>query len=586
MLKTDTKEHYKMYKSGKQMVNAMLLSALIVTGGLTLSQTAKADTVGNASSQPTVQTTVNSAQSTTDATPQSMPTQSAVPTQSPAADVNTANSAPTAQPVSAQPVSNNQTNSASNVSNQTPTTTLNVQPVQPAQRFAATSRANLYVQRLAQTNQQSTAQNVSGSFKPLTDDNSPLEIKMNHPWAIQKVNWSFDVTADQLHAGQPILIGYFYNTYHNDATNGQLSYAISNGPMPLVKNGTNYGTIEARYDWNLGQNAALAFWLKPNTNVNVTGIQHFTYSTPQASLVDWLISPANFQGANSVDDQLQMRDPNGKVLQQASIKLDRPIVSISKDKYQYTSGSDIWFDDANSVRLSANAEYDPANINGYITYSMHVTNDPNNPFIKMSPKITFTLDYGIRSFNSSNEGMDEFIQAMDDLTEQATQAADGLSIAQLEAQNIIGIQYSRQADGSYNIVAKIKNQDITNAVNKYWDTDFGNWKTYSWARAQDSNPDQATTNTANHYKNDKHEITIWFDGVTTDSTEKATLTEDIISGNAFHGDGATFRNTLTASNSPIQLMASGQSAVKLHVINAQNGADLVPLDLLQCKAKG
>ena len=37
MLKTDTKEHYKMYKSGKQMVNAMLLSALIATGGLALS---------------------------------------------------------------------------------------------------------------------------------------------------------------------------------------------------------------------------------------------------------------------------------------------------------------------------------------------------------------------------------------------------------------------------------------------------------------------------------------------------------------------------------------------------------------------
>lgn len=330
--------------------------------------------------------------------------------------------------------------------------------------------------------------------------------------------------------------------------------------MPLVKNGTNYGTIEARYDWNLGQNAAIAFWLKPNTNVNVTGIQHFTYSTPQASLVDWLISPDNFQGANSVDDQLQMRDPNGKVLQQASVKLDRPIVSVSKGKYQYTSGSNIWFDDANSVRLSANAEYDPANTNGYITYNMHVTNDPNNPFIKMRPKIAFTLDYGIRSFNSSNEGMDEYIQAIDSLTEQATQAADGLSIAQLEAQNIIGIQYSRQADGSYNIVAKIKNQDITNAVNKYWDTDFGNWKTYSWARAQDSNPDQATTNTANHYKNDKHEITIWFDGITADPTEKATLTEDIMSGNAFHGDGATFRNTLTASNSPIQLMAHGHAS--------------------------
>ena len=107
MLRSDPRIHYKMYKAKKNMVYAALFS-FAVLGGLGLSQNAKADTVENNNTAPTVQTTVNSAQSTTDAIPQSMLTQSAVPT----------------QPVSAQPVVNNQANSASNVSNQTPTTIL------------------------------------------------------------------------------------------------------------------------------------------------------------------------------------------------------------------------------------------------------------------------------------------------------------------------------------------------------------------------------------------------------------------------------------------------------------------------------
>ena len=187
MLRSDLRIHYKMYKAKKNMVYAALFS-FAVLGGLGLSQNAKADTVENNNVTPAVQTVTNSAQSTTGATPQSMPTQSAVPTQSSAADVNAVNSASATQPVSAQPIVNSQDDSASNAASQAPTTTLNVQPDQPARNSAAVNQARLYVQNLVQTNQQSTAQNVSGSFKPLTQDNSPLEIKMNHPWAIQKVN--------------------------------------------------------------------------------------------------------------------------------------------------------------------------------------------------------------------------------------------------------------------------------------------------------------------------------------------------------------------------------------------------------------
>ena len=160
MLRSDPRIHYKMYKAKKNMVYATLFS-FAVLGGLGLSQNAEADTVKNTNTAPTVQTTVNSAQPTTGATPQSMPTQSAMPTQSPAADMNAVNSAPTSQPTSAQPVVNSQANSASNVSNQTPTNTLNVQPVHPAQKFAATNQASLYAQNLTVRTSQPAVENAT-----------------------------------------------------------------------------------------------------------------------------------------------------------------------------------------------------------------------------------------------------------------------------------------------------------------------------------------------------------------------------------------------------------------------------------------
>ena len=610
MLRSDPRIHYKMYKAKKNMVYAALFSFAIL-GGLGLSQNAKADTVENNSITPAVQTVANSAQSTTGATPQSMLTQSAVPTQSPAAALNTSNSAPTAQPVSAQPVSTNKANSASNVADQDQTTTLNVQPVQPARNSAVTNQARLYVQSLAQVpNQQSAVSNVSVNY---TVADAATTHKPGMPW-YATVHTEFDLDTGQAQLNQPILLGHYEES---SDTNGHMAITMPVTQQPVYYHQQRIGYLT--YD-NVWSNIDGLFTSSNNykfvltTKPNAVGTIHLVTDSPYALYINQ-DNNKNFRGIQTSHNTLKFINTDGQTTTSATYtiqqkddytRFDQEPLSTIKGRVQFSQNHWLGF---------ANTSGD-GNSNAIITISwpeldgdevaqaLH-SNNISNPLTQLNK--TYTMGgrvylknggtvlnaripgtgtvklYGFSGSTISVDSQGRYIDhdsglsggpfVNDDLPLTTIITAPGLTLQQMKSQADLTknqVLVSQQNDGSLLYLVNFtpdlfKNSHDYNEVLK-----MANGVPQANA---DKDPDKAAKNTAdaimNVFHNTPEMLGLWMpiqiaDPTVANQLESETL--DVNTGKVINTDNAEF--------TPNTYMAHGQAAVKLHVINATNGTEL------------
>ena len=591
MLRSDPRIHYKMYKAKKNMVYAALFS-FAVLGGLSLSQNAKADTVENNNVTPTVQTTVNSAQSTTGATPQSMPTQSAVPTQSPVASLNTVNSISTSQPVSAQPVVNNQANSASNVSNQTPMTTLNAQSARPARNLAVTRQANLYAQSLIQTNTQTPAQNVQ-LHAYINNGNANIHdqnyFTTEHPvslgiWSRVTASGQFDVDASQLKAGNKILIATitqkpeYYDTIKTIGT------------TPAYFKSQQIGQYQtSQVDPN-----TIQLSLVLSKSIDAVGTQHFSFNNVQFAAIhtndgnaDW----SKLRGhstpytdyalaGNGLNDQFRINyrlDPYTYLPQaSATPELSPNSFTSAGDASFSITGLNLGFDDSQGFNgetkfIQSNGKDNSAVVNtGDKVYGVYIHQPKNNTWI---PWGSWTTIESHAPYVTS-DGKVSYDYSADLLATaprfNITDAGSGLTFAQLASKNIEGASFSQQANGDYIYCWRLPRNKMQFSDS----TAENNLKRGVVFNAVDPS-DQAVQNSINFWNNNiKHMPTQTYIGVhgyMADPTVKSTIKADLINVDGYQPPKPI---TMVASTVTTSSMASGQAAVKLHVINATNGTEL------------
>ena len=585
MLRSDPRIHYKMYKAKKNMVCAALFS-FAVLGGLGLSQNAKADTVENTNVTPAVQTTVNSAQSTTGATPQSMPTQSAVPTQSSAADVNTVSPSADAQPVSAQPVVNSQDDSASNANNQTQTTTLNVQSTQPAQNSAAANLVSLYAQNLMQVQQEPVAQNVTGSFglthNASVPDSHDLTTGKDQSYS-GSMQLDFDVNNADLKAGNKIRLGQFVSKQDSEPAHSGPGFI--NGGFAVRKDNQEVGRITEE------GNSNLILQVTQTLNGLNTGVTHFHVVSAKGSLLgNWEFPASAYPDVNK--DQvttIQLIDPQGKVLDSAKLTYTKPTVHWFAKNTQYNTPK-TYIEFVNSMNGSTNVT---------IIFGGNLTNEQTNQLvhsngdgqthyndnyqfafkIKKPSDNSLMFDNDIWAgplvylpANSNGDGQlsasGQQIYAYAHVVKQQN-LGDNLSLAQLRAKtqpNTYGV--SRQNDGSLLVVMNF-NRDPVFKFNEDYYKDYLAKHAYDINSLPKDQQQKAVNSTINLIKDGVFDTSVSMGIGLADPTIASKLEVDLL--NPETGDVI---NTANDTMRPSQLMASGQAAVKLHVINATNGTEL------------
>ena len=602
MLRSDPRIHYKMYKAKKNMVYAALFS-FAVLGGLGLSQNAKADTVENTNVTPAVQT---------------------MTAQSSAADVNAVNSAPTAQPVSAQPVVNSQDDSVSNAASQTPTTTLNVQPVQPAQKFAVTRPANLYAQNLAQIPAQNEAQNVQGDWTwqssdaPSTDHAIHREIGTDEVNQRMGANFSFDIDASQIKPNNQITVAKLTQNSNNT---GRTTVWLENNDIPVLINNQRIGTLSMRpiYDNSnvdsQNQNEVfkeLDYILTISAkDFNGVGAQHITINAPWINTLN-VHTPWSFRGVKSSDITFTLTGNGG-------LNKSYHVIYSWPDNIQLTTADPMYY------TASANAGAmltDSGGVNPFIWINdpvlVHATNEQASEFHKTfgksgAPDLNTSIQYGLHVYatkhnsvllpnqtaSSSHPSLPLFNAqgqtaevpgkfqwstmtdyANSGITIPTKKVADNLSLAQLKTLNFEGIVASQQADGSILMYYNIPLKALQTDTSKFTDKDYQSIADSSYYINYAAKDNNDAINMA------KQMVQSWRDsamqGVTyqilpgipqwahvSDPSSHPQVYAELLDPdtgkiiNTDHQDG-------TYSNS----MASGQAAVKLHVINAQNGTEL------------
>ena len=584
MLRSDPRIHYKMYKAKKNMVYAALFS-FAVLGGLGLSQNAKADTVENNNTAPTVQTTVNSAQSTTDAIPQSMLTQSAVPT----------------QPVSAQPVVNNQANSASNVSNQTPTTILNVHSVQFAQKFAAANQANIYTQNLVQVNQQSAVSNVKATY---TCNNSGDVHNPGWAWPVD-TQYAFDLDTTKAQLNHPIQIGQFEQSSDTEANMG---FTTTQNYKPVYYHEQLIGNLSYDLGKNWGNTNTIALNFTLTTKPNAIGTIHLVGNYPGDIKVN-LNRAANFRGIPLSHHTIKFVTNDGQTT--TSLNFTVKQTQFSRWDQQDLNGikNEIETESKNSVfEISQTGgdgrvgfvlntywpELDPDSVaealhNDNVTTPVKTVNRTYLAAGRMSITNGTLLDDNFGKADGSQMGYTGIAIGTDSQGHylihdnpaasytakklQIIHAAAGASLAQLKSMldpTKDCLLISQQNDGSLlylsNLTPTFFNSTLTDAQRLQ---DTNGFPTTN----ADSDPDRAAQISSDAIKNVFHNHSkygsVWLWITLADPTVKTTIKAENLDPNT-----GTVLNSSTYGFTPNTYMASGQAAVKLHVINATNGTEL------------
>ena len=573
MLKTDTKEHYKMYKSGKQMVNAMLLSALIATGSLALGQTAKANTAENTANQPVVQTAVNSTAQPTVNSAASSTVGSASQVSSTSSSVSSA--APVAQ--TSQPASTAVVDTFNVSRNSTPVTNV--------------------TQSLVQTNQNNQAQ-VTNVNVQYTNDSKETSFAPGRSFDLT-ATYDFDINIDQAQLNQRYLLGHWEQS---SSTNRNAGFQDKTYQNPVFYKSQQIGYLEYA-DSDAGNSTSDNLYFTLTKKPKAVGMVHLSVTSPSELKLN-VNHARNFRGVLTSQQVFKFVNNENKITTSINYTIQQPTYDYVHDS------SETQFRNVLNNLQKHQADFATIGGNGHLASVTNITfpelslddvakamvNDNTTTPLPLQNK-TYQLAQRVYLANGgtllnqqrevgtsgSAWGVDSdghylmYTQPATSNTRNSNiklvNLTGAYTLAQMKAMTDSSqdtVLISPQNDGSllyyFNLTPKFFVGDKTYEQVL---ADANNWETVN----ADKDPDKAAQISAKvqydilHSQNSQ--LTFWNWASIADPTVKTQLKTQSLDPNT----GAVI-NEASRDFTPNSYMASGQSAVKLHVINATNGADL------------
>ena len=360
---------------------------------------------------------------------------------------------------------------------------------------------------------------------------------------------------------------------------------ISGGySCPFVIKGTQYGTFYLSNEYLDGpDNNRLAISLLINKSIdeNLLGLQHFSLNIPHALQFGYAASPQMFKaGQTQIDDPLLVLDANGNELSRINLKIHLPSAtyrSLSPFYWDYDS----WGAGSASGARLVHRVLLPFNNNDDLMAAMQ-GNGPaprsNYPDIielggrlsSSASDINFNNDFVVLNLSlwvyHSNGRLSKELIDLDrhGVSFKSLNLGDSLTIDQMSSRTFNGFGYSRQSDGSYLYLIKIPSSDfvLSDAELKAALLDR------SWQIAADSDPQKALQRFHDG-------VQLW--NVFTFANFSDSSISTVVTNTRLWNNFLSNQNTNQASfytTTPIKSGVQGQSTVKLHVVNSENGAEL------------
>ena len=551
MLRSDPRIHYKMYKAKKNMVYAALFS-FAVLGGLGLSQNAKADTVENTENQPVVQTEVNSATPVTQ----------------------------TNQPASAAPTTEVNTFNVSQ--NNTPVTQTN----QPASTAAPTTEVNTFnvsqnsmpVTNVTQSLVQTTQARATNVHTEITSNEDNTRYDVNNLYVGQSpsydFNGTFTINSNDLIPGKSIYIDDFHFT-SSDNNNTWAAWFLD---LPVKYNGQTIGQLQ----YAMNNDEATGIQLVNLQKVNAIGNINLSFSAKGAFSPNYHSSASRFTTLPKTETFWFGSTPNDKTtIQFTKATTPIPVGYVYGDNSTMANDSNLQIHDMYQTQLLSYSDFqkivqgkghaDSVKLRTNQSFGLHYAPVKDASALKFSLNQVDNLapiDPDTMTPMTDNGGTTLAQYDMQGIN--STLVEDNLSLEQLRNRNSNNaVLVSRQNDGSYNIWVRYDMMRLNENQLQHWINKDSFYPAAS-GKTRDSILKASTefylNGTLNGYSPWSY---ISFDVQTADPSISNEMKVTRYDNNL-----NIVEDNLVAKQNVVSSMAHGQAAVKLHVINATNGAEL------------
>lgn len=401
------------------------------------------------------------------------------------------------------------------------------------------------------------------------------------------INMSFDISANNIIAGQRYSVATVYAPYVYNSRSLPL-WASGGFYCPFVIKGTQYGIFSLSYEHLDGPDnnrLAISLLINKSADKELLGLQHFSLNIPHALQFGYAASPQMFKpGQTQIDDPLLVLDANGDELSRINLKIHLPSAtyrSLSPFYWDYDS----WGAGSASGARIVHRVLLPFNNNDDLMAAMQGKGPvprSNYPDIielggrlsSSASDINFNDDFVVLNLSlwvyHSNGRLSKELIDLDrhGVSFKSLNLGDFLTIDQMSSRTFNGFGYSRQSDGSYLYLIKIPSSDfvVSDAELKAALLDR------SWQIAADSDPQKALQVTLDHFHDG---VQLW--NVFTFANFSDPSVSTVVINTRLWNNFMNSQNTNQSAyytTTPIKSGVQGQSTVKLHVANSENGAEL------------
>lgn len=401
------------------------------------------------------------------------------------------------------------------------------------------------------------------------------------------INMSFDISANNIVAGRRYSVATVYAPYVYNKRS--LPLWISGGySFPFAIKGTQYGTFYLSNEYLDGPDnnrLAISLSISKSADKKLLGLQHFSLHIPNALQFGYAASPQMFKvGQTQINDPLLVLDSNGDELSRINLKIHLPSATyrlLSPFYWDYDSwgaGS------ASGVRIVHRALL-PFNNDDDLMAAMQgkgpVPRSSYPDIIELGGRLSssasdinfdndlVTLNLSLWVYHSDGRLSNELIDLdRHGVSFKSLNLGDSLTIDQMSSRTFNGFGYSRQSDGSYLYLIKIPSSDfvVSDAESKSALLDR------SWQIAADSDPQKALQVTLDRFHDG---VQLWNVFTITNFLDPSIST--VLTNTRLWNNFMSSQNTnqsIYYTTTPIKSGVQGQSTVKLHVVNSENGAEL------------
>lgn len=401
------------------------------------------------------------------------------------------------------------------------------------------------------------------------------------------INMSFDISANNIVAGRRYSVATVYAPYVYNKRS--LPLWISGGySFPFAIKGTQYGTFSLSNEYLDGPDnnrLVISLSISKSADEKLLGLQHYSLNIPNGLQFGYAASPQMFKaGETQIDDPLLVLDSKGDELSRINLKIHLPSAtyrSLSPFYWDYDS----WGAGSASGARLVHRVLLPFNNNDDLMAAMQgkspVPRSSYPDIIELGGRLSssasdinfnndlVTLSLYLWVYHSDGRLSNELIDLdRHGVSFKSLNLGDSLTIDQMSSRTFNGFGYSRQADGSYLYLIKIPSSDfvLSDAELKAALLDR------SWQIAADSDPQKALQVTLDRF----HEgVQLW--NVFTFANFSDPSVRTVVTNTRLWNNFLSSQNTNQASSyitRPIKSGVQGQSTVKLHVVNSENGAEL------------